>query len=161
MSIWSEIKHALNSTLGTKEFKPLDEIVLGNWNLAPSEKSYISESAQYAYNSATYTFSYNNKFKFLTNGSVTFYLLNIASASSFEKTYTVNIYEDGRLIETIERTVEIQSTASAASKTLTIKKGSVYSFELVHRRGHSITPNTISVRCEPRYAPLLVESLTI
>ena len=27
MSIWSEIKHALNSTLGTSEFKPLDKLI--------------------------------------------------------------------------------------------------------------------------------------
>jgi len=29
MGIWTEIKHALNSTLGTEKFKPLDKIIEG------------------------------------------------------------------------------------------------------------------------------------
>ena len=37
MGFWSGIKHALNSTLGTASFKPLNEIIEGQRNLAASD----------------------------------------------------------------------------------------------------------------------------
>lgn len=37
MGIWTGIKHALNSTLGTDEFKPLNEIIDGQRTLAASD----------------------------------------------------------------------------------------------------------------------------
>lgn len=40
MSIWTEIKHALNSTLGTSDFKPLNEIVMQTKDLAASDYLY-------------------------------------------------------------------------------------------------------------------------
>lgn len=40
MSIWGEIKHALNSTLGTADFKPLNEIVMQTKDLAASDYLY-------------------------------------------------------------------------------------------------------------------------
>ena len=40
MSIWAEIKHALNSTLGTTDFKPLNEIVMQTKDLAASDYLY-------------------------------------------------------------------------------------------------------------------------
>lgn len=40
MSIWGEIKHALNSTLGTSDFKPLNEIVMQTKDLAASDYLY-------------------------------------------------------------------------------------------------------------------------
>lgn len=41
MGIWSEIKHALNSTLGTSEFKSLDKIVEEKVNTAITNRSVI------------------------------------------------------------------------------------------------------------------------
>lgn len=40
--IWAEIKKALNSTLGTNNFKSLDEIIKGEKVFAPSNAEYIS-----------------------------------------------------------------------------------------------------------------------
>ena len=37
MSIWTEIKHALNSTLGTSDFKTINEIVMQTKDLAESD----------------------------------------------------------------------------------------------------------------------------
>ena len=40
MGIWSGIKHALNSTLGTSEFKSLDKMIMGSKGLKASENFY-------------------------------------------------------------------------------------------------------------------------
>lgn len=40
MSFWSGIKHALNSTLGTEQFQPLDEIVTKQWTIIASDDVY-------------------------------------------------------------------------------------------------------------------------
>lgn len=37
MGIWTGIKHAINSTLGTADFKPLDKIIEGQRTLAASD----------------------------------------------------------------------------------------------------------------------------
>lgn len=42
MSMWAEIKKAINSTVGTKDFKPLDEIIKEN-SVKPAESSTASE----------------------------------------------------------------------------------------------------------------------
>ena len=45
MSIWAEIKHALNSTLGTNKFKPLDQLLLDNLGLIENaDKLYASKT---------------------------------------------------------------------------------------------------------------------
>lgn len=47
MSIWKEIKRAINSTLGTSDFKPLDQIITDGKGLVASDNLY------YQLNSAT------------------------------------------------------------------------------------------------------------
>lgn len=43
MSIWAGIKHALNSTLGTSDFKPLDELIMyENKQLSASDNVYMT-----------------------------------------------------------------------------------------------------------------------
>jgi hypothetical protein len=37
MGLWTGIKYALNSTLGTKDFQPLDEIIKGQRTYGPSD----------------------------------------------------------------------------------------------------------------------------
>ena len=45
MSIWAEIRHALNSTLGTNKFKPLDQLLLDNLGLIENaDKLYASKT---------------------------------------------------------------------------------------------------------------------
>ena len=40
MGIWKEIKYALNSTLGTKDFKPLDELIIQQTKMVVSDEVY-------------------------------------------------------------------------------------------------------------------------
>ena len=40
MSIWKEIKYALNKSLGTKDFKPLDELIIQQTKMVVSDDVY-------------------------------------------------------------------------------------------------------------------------
>jgi hypothetical protein len=42
MSFWSGIKYALNSTLGTENFKPLDKKIIEQMRMLPSDEIYYS-----------------------------------------------------------------------------------------------------------------------
>lgn len=42
MGFWSGIKHALNSTLGTADFQPLDKIIKSQKNLVADDASYYA-----------------------------------------------------------------------------------------------------------------------
>lgn len=42
MSVWGEIKHAINSTLGTNDFKPLDKMIEGQNRMIVSEDVYAT-----------------------------------------------------------------------------------------------------------------------
>ena len=42
MSIWKEIKYALNKSLGTKDFKPLDELIIQQTKMVVSDEVYES-----------------------------------------------------------------------------------------------------------------------
>ena len=41
MGIWAEIKHAINSTLGTKEFMPIDKLIKSQRTLGASDSTLI------------------------------------------------------------------------------------------------------------------------
>ena len=49
MSLWSQIKYAMNSTLGTSEFKPLDKIIEGQrtWGASDVLIKLLTTSAGY------------------------------------------------------------------------------------------------------------------
>lgn len=77
MGFWSEIKYALNSTLGTKDFKPLNEIIrdeiLNGNGLVSSDNLYYPSIIDEYIDFPTYT-SYNKtldvKLKFNVLGTV-------------------------------------------------------------------------------------------
>ena len=76
MSIWAGIKHALNSTLGTKDFKPLDKIISNDfknqWSMYASDDIYypLSNLTGAVYRGESEWFYYPQKFKMNCNGSV-------------------------------------------------------------------------------------------
>ena len=97
MGIWAEIKYALNSTLGTKDFKPLDEIIRGQKtfiasddliaNIYPREIS-SDRNESVLVEGATFTSH--------TSGAVRLSVQCAGNAASSSPEYPgVNVYEDG------------------------------------------------------------------
>lgn len=152
---WAETK-CINSTVGTKDFKPLNEIVKGNWNLIESERIYISETPTYTSSSGTYTIS--NSFKFKANGSAR---IRFVAAYSTNTTYTLEIYKNGNLYKSIARAGNGASNNITIIESVTFKPEDLFTFRLV-RAGGSVAVSSmteIAVLCEPVYAPVLVESV--
>lgn len=75
MGIWGEIKYAINSTLGTRDFKPLNEIIMQTKDLAASNTLYkivfpTSHSQDLSRNKDNVLF----KFKANRNGSIRLFM---------------------------------------------------------------------------------------
>lgn len=153
---WAEIKNAVNSTVGTKDFKPLNEIIRGNWNLIESERIYISETPAYTSSSGTYTIS--NSFKFKANGSARIRLILAYSANA---TYTLEIYKNGNLYKSIARAGDGANNNISIIESVTFKSEDLFTFRLVRTGGSTAVSSMteIAVLCEAVYAPMLVESV--
>ena len=70
MAIWKEIRKAINSTLGTREFKPLDKMIMGSYELVANTGhqllTFHSGSKEFYYGNPVTT----KKCKFNTDGTI-------------------------------------------------------------------------------------------
>lgn len=153
---WAEIKNAVNSTVGTNNFKPLNEIIRGNWNLIESDKVYISEVPEYTSSSETYNIS--NSFRFKAPGTA-----QIRLRASYESTttYDFEIYKNGAIYKTITKSGnDVASKIVILNTMISFVENDLITFRLVKKKGID-TPSMseIAVLCEAVYAPILVESV--
>ena len=100
MGIWSGIKHALNSTLGTNHFKPLDKIIQQQIKLSASDNVLYnmgSLRATTTNSNDSATVYYPNSFKMTTSGNFKF--TGIASTSNTStRIGRFYIYKNGEII---------------------------------------------------------------
>lgn len=154
---WAEIKNAVNSTVGTNNFKPLNEIIRGNWNLIESDKVYISEVPEYTSSSSSETYNISNSFRFKAPGTA-----NIRLRASYESTTTYNfeIYKNGTIYKTITRSGNDTAYITVIQDTISFVENDLITFRLVKKKGiDSPSMSEIAVLCEAVYAPILVESV--
>lgn len=133
---WVQIKRALNRSLGTKEFKPLDELIKGQKTLIASDNlySYIGDP------NTIYSVSHNQGYvntkkiphtlKMNTSGSGRIYME--ARSSSGDYLGQLLVYKNNVLIHTIA--VPWGSSAPVTYNPLPLNvsftKNDVFSFEL-------------------------------
>ena len=151
---WAETR-CINSTVGTKDFKPLDEIFKGNWHLVSSDNVYFAEKAEYTKNNNTYTLT--NALKMLASGTARFTLW-ASTASSSE--YTFEVYKNGTLAGSQTRTVT-STTETAYSVDVTFNEGDVITFRITHNSGNATlySLGSITMLAQPIYAPSLIEKI--
>lgn len=165
MSIWAEIRHALNSTLGTNKFKPLDQLLLDNLGLI--------ENVDKLYASKTFTSSVSggednedvlqkldNEFAIDCNGTATlqFTFTLTKSASGRTAEGTLYLYKNNDVV----KTKNFYSETGALSTSLSIdfngqglSRGDKYSVGISYHGGNvSYAPNmqvksTLKVYAEP------------
>ena len=151
---WTETKYAINSTLGTDDFKPLNKIIEGNWNLIASDNVYASEKAMYSGSSGVYTLS--NSFKVRSSGTVRF-AVNATFSANTE--YTFNVKRNGQIVASYSRTGTGNEVLMPAEAS--VNRGDVFTFELRRSSGSGTVTNinNVEIRAYPIYAPILVESV--
>lgn len=152
---WAEIKNAVNSTVGTNNFKPLNEIIRGNWNLIESDKVYISEVPEYTSSSGTYNIS--NSFRFKAPGTAG---IRLRASYVANTTYNFEIYKNGAIYKTITESGNDVASNIAIRDTISFVENDLITFRLVRKKGSdSPSMSEIAVLCEAVYAPILVESV--
>lgn len=152
---WAEVKHALNSTVGTGDFESLDEIFKGNWRFVSSDILYKTAPASYTSSGGTYTIG--NTFTAKANGVVTFRLSGVETTST---NFTFYVYRNGSTTPAASGT----NTTSSASRSYTadceVNKGDVFTFDIKRSSssGTISSMGNISILCTPIYAPDLFET---
>lgn len=132
MSFWAGIKYALNSTLGTDKFKPLDEIILGTKSLLASDNLYSLINRSYSTQASqteatldiplTILFNWSGSANIMLSGALT------SGGNVFTGTITVTIYKNNEIYKTVKIS---KDDANANLKTpLTFNINDVFSFKL-------------------------------
>ena len=114
MGIWAGIKYAINSTLGTDKFKPLNELIIGEKSLCASDTIYDIIIPPGSNN----TFSKGeliSEITFLTGGSVKLKAIvargQIDVIINTSKTYTLNASNSEQIIPISDKdSVQIKAT---------------------------------------------------
>lgn len=153
---WVEVKHALNSTVGTDNFESLDKIFKGHWRLTPSEYAYLTTPIVLT-ESGTRKYDVDKKIKFNANGRIVFGIgIRVSFPGSQSRTVTAEIYEDGTLINSTERTYS-NSGEYTLLPELDVKKNSTYSFKIKIDSTGNLSGRTLLVNAQPVYTEELVE----
>lgn len=153
---WVEVKHALNSTVGTDNFESLDKIFKGHWRLTPSEYAYLTTPIVLT-ESGTRKYDVDKKIKFNANGRIVFGIgIRVSFSGNQNRTVTAEIYEDGTLIDSAERTYSKAGEYTIVTE-LDIKKNSTYSFKTKIDVAANLSGRTLLVNAQPVYTEELVE----
>lgn len=154
---WAEIKHAINGTVGTNDFKSLDKMITDNWTLATSTDEYILESVDYT-NVSAGNYTINNSYKMKADGSAK---VRLRANWQMNTKYRFQAYRNGTSHSSTLYEGNGSSNTTVISVNIHFKKGDVFTFEMVRETGSApISSMTdIALLCMPMYAPILVESL--
>lgn len=123
MSIWSAIKHSINSTLGTSDFKPLDKIITDNKSLQASDEHYYLLADVFDSDAKTKNLGVSVKMR--ETGSIKI-SVKIAGGTSTIKRY-FDVKKNGTNAITLEWT---NNTAADTEENATINfaKGDILTF---------------------------------
>lgn len=124
MSVWAEIKHAVNSSLGTSDFKPLNEIILQTKDLAASDTVYKVIYPSGASNITSANIQANR------NGSIRILLYVTANSTSQQRpnTYNIKVFDGSTKIVDYSQVIAPLSPAQIVSVDFPIAKGHSYEF---------------------------------
>lgn len=131
MSIWAGIKYALNSTVGTKNFKPLDKLLKDVDGLVASDNLYQIVSQNENLRITDGVFEMPKKIKVNANGSIKVKLEFDGLSSIYsDLTMRVDLYVNGEDKGSHDVEIEKGSTAND-SWVISINKGDEISFKFV------------------------------
>lgn len=127
MGFWSGIKHALNSTLGTEDFKPLDRLMYEGKALQPSDELYYLLKDYVRLNKGE-TLKLPFSLAFKTFGSINVSCQGTGSAASYGH---FAIYKNGENIANILFGTGV-SFNETKQTTISISPNDVLTFECIN-----------------------------
>ena len=135
-------KYAINSTLGTKDFKPLDKLIKDQRTyVAGDELLVILLNSSISGVSSTETIIPNVNFTSMVDGSISVFA-HLYISDHNQGTLYISIYEDDVKISSFSASGKGISTSEnvTISNDIIIKKGSKYTFYLqsTNRNGYPI-----------------------
>lgn len=133
MGFWSGIKHALNSTLGTDDFQPLDKIILGMRCLQASGEVYMTLASLEATAVAvgkTEVFSSKQSITPYASGSLKLKITYAPGGQGYGGSSNIfNVLVNGVVVNSVELSTSKSSTESTAtSGIIRYKAGDVITF---------------------------------
>lgn len=143
MSIWTGIKHALNSTLGTDKFKPLNEIIDEQRDLVASDSLF-----RYIFTGSNSYTPYNEaidivQFKSNRNGSIR---IRFSGINTTEPTLTIRIVkaDNSSAVASVSLNDRMSEYEDFYTDVL-IKKGEVYKIQAYASRRPNATITNLRI----------------
>ena len=139
MGIWAGIQHALNSTLGTKDFKSLDQMILGMRSLQASDNVYMTLSG---FPSAspdggqTVIVSHPQSITPYTSGSLKFKVYYVTSHSGYySPVVKFSVYINGSLADISVLNSSSSSDTKEHTLQISYQAGDVITLEVSVKSG--------------------------
>ena len=146
-------KFALNSTLGTDEFQPLDKIFNGNWRFVTSSNLF----ATYLINKKppeNYIYDLGCSLKFNCEGIVR---LSCASIIGPRQRIELYLYKNGVIEQTSTATnTNVVDKTEYFNFNVNIEKGAIYSLKAKTLANAGVTFDEVSIHGYPIYANELI-----
>ena len=138
--MWAGIKKALNSTLGTSEFKPLDQLIAEERNLVASDNLYrylyAGEITKYADTTELTAFSFQSNRK----GSIRLKFNAKCQSSAGQK--SIRIYRNNYKVSN-DITIPTAFTETDTSIDISVGKGDVITIKAYYSVANASLPITI------------------
>ena len=122
---WSKVKKALNSTLGTDEFKPLDKLIMGNKALKASDNFYGRVLDSHEYGDYYDPFIIPNLIVMNWSGSCKFKFYAEKTSGSGE---TIRVLRNGIIVDSTA--IEKYDYSLNSSGVITFKKGDIIGLQI-------------------------------
>lgn len=135
---WTEIKKAVNSTIGTEDFKPLDEIIRDvlseQYIMSATDDLYYTFPTEYLLLESTSETDCKTKFTATRNGSI-----KVSVTPTFVLNTTSNTVKIKKNGSTIKEFTKVKYSEDTRTYTFEISKGDVITFSYISEKTSSYT----------------------
>ena len=144
MGIWTGIKHALNSTLGTSDFQSIDKMILGSKGLVESDNLYLNTGINESFTATLQSnevkiLKTSSTIKINWNGSIRLDFVASTNQSSSNRTY-VKIYKNDSDIYS-----QAIGFAFNGSTSIVVRKGDVIKIGFLLQLGNVAEAQSFNV----------------
>lgn len=133
MSIWAAVKHALNSTLGTSDFKSLDKLITEQTRMVASDTPYITLpdiNLPITLVNQIQTINAPTKIK-MTRGGTCRFTGTVGRTTYTKMSFQFSILNGSSVVYYVSQAVNSGSGSESFSADISFKPGDIISFQLL------------------------------